>query len=219
MDKTVDNSKPVGDLISRRELKKSFLSEFWARMEDDSVDVIAVVNSVIDNAESVDITNDCSLKEFGECSYNETGCSDCSVKANIREALKDRTNGDLISRSDLRKAVVEPLNRSTIHDFGEVVKLDDLLKIIDSAMSMEYTFLPQYKADLQCAYDCGFEQGKKEAKRPQGTWVDKEQTGRSGDGREFKYFLTVCSECGKSPDVLGNNFCPNCGADMRGGGQ
>ena len=30
---------------------------------------------------------DCVLKEFGNCSYSETGCSDCKVKAKIRNAL------------------------------------------------------------------------------------------------------------------------------------
>lgn len=30
---------------------------------------------------------DCVLKEFGDCSYPETGCADCEVKENIRNAL------------------------------------------------------------------------------------------------------------------------------------
>lgn len=30
---------------------------------------------------------DCALKEFGNCSYSETGCSDCKVKMKIRNAL------------------------------------------------------------------------------------------------------------------------------------
>lgn len=31
---------------------------------------------------------DCCLKAYGECSYSETGCSDCRVKEKIREALR-----------------------------------------------------------------------------------------------------------------------------------
>lgn len=31
--------------------------------------------------------SDCVLNQFGECSYKETGCSDCLVKAEIRIAL------------------------------------------------------------------------------------------------------------------------------------
>lgn len=29
----------------------------------------------------------CSLEEFGECSYRETGCSDCEVKEKVRNAI------------------------------------------------------------------------------------------------------------------------------------
>ena len=29
----------------------------------------------------------CSLEEFGECSYRETGCSDCKVKEKVRNAI------------------------------------------------------------------------------------------------------------------------------------
>ena len=47
--------------------------------------------------------------------------------------------------------------------------------------------------------------------RKKGKWVDCE------DG----YYLANCSECGFQMDVHENrgyfNFCPNCGADMRGG--
>lgn len=30
----------------------------------------------------------CSLEEFGECSYKETGCSDCKVKEKVRNAIE-----------------------------------------------------------------------------------------------------------------------------------
>lgn len=30
----------------------------------------------------------CILTEFGDCSYNETGCSDCVIKEKIRKAQK-----------------------------------------------------------------------------------------------------------------------------------
>ena len=39
----------------------------------------------------------CVLTMFGECSYKETGCSDCKIKEKIREALKnDRPKGKWI---------------------------------------------------------------------------------------------------------------------------
>lgn len=34
---------------------------------------------------------------------------------------------------------------------------------------------------------------------------------------EVTSFYTKCSECGESFPIIPQNFCPNCGADMRGG--
>lgn len=42
--------------------------------------VVKVVRERVDN---------CMLKMFGECSYKETGCSDCKIKHKIFEALKN----------------------------------------------------------------------------------------------------------------------------------
>lgn len=42
------------------------------------------------------IPQDCCLTEFGECSYKETGCSDCTIKARIREALQEQKVGKWI---------------------------------------------------------------------------------------------------------------------------
>lgn len=38
---------------------------------------------ILDNAPTIE-PNDCVLKEFGKCSYKETGCSDCKIKSNLR---------------------------------------------------------------------------------------------------------------------------------------
>ena len=42
---------------------------------------------------------DCVLTEFGDCSYSETGCADCEVKARIRNALSvqpERKRGEWV---------------------------------------------------------------------------------------------------------------------------
>lgn len=52
-----------------------------------------------------------------------------------------------------------------------------------------------------------------EPERKKGRWIFDE-----------KDFLTKCSECGwqmiddvmESPNIVGFNYCPNCGAEMRG---
>lgn len=57
-------------------------------------------------------------------------------------------------------------------------------------------------------YQDGFLEGKKLAERPQGEW-DKRHT------ELLKYFVK-CEKCGEEIMTSHKNFCPNCGADMRG---
>lgn len=71
----------------------------------------------------------------------------------------------------------------------------------------------QYKADLQSAYDCGYNQALSENK---GEWIEKEVF----DG-DTAY---ECSECGElfclidgTPTDNLYKFCPNCGCSMKGG--
>ena len=45
-----------------------------------------------------------------------------------------------------------------------------------------------------------------------GEWIEDEDIDVSDDGR----FAVKCSECGKHNGYSKTNFCPNCGADMRG---
>ena len=60
---------------------------------------------------------DCMLKEYGNCTYSETGCSDCAIKAKIKKALKaaqpvardiNVLSNDLISRKAAIDALEEP---------------------------------------------------------------------------------------------------------------
>lgn len=38
--------------------------------------------------EALTAKESCVLNQFGECSYSETGCSDCEIKEKIRKALE-----------------------------------------------------------------------------------------------------------------------------------
>lgn len=61
---------------------------------------------------------------------------------------------------------------------------------------------------VEQAYKRGFEEGKEHAK-PKGKWEI------NCDG-----YYPYCSECKNEPMMRGlPDFCPNCGADMRGGRQ
>lgn len=62
-----------------------------------------------------------------------------------------------------------------------------------------------------------------EIKRPQGEWVEKVETKQLGHGWLTTHEI-VCSVCGGSGENDENipqcwKFCPNCGADMRGGAK
>jgi len=56
-------------------------------------------------------------------------------------------------------------------------------------------------------YMRGYNQARKDFERPQGEWIRK-QVSPAG-------CIYVCSQCGME-EVIGGNFCWNCGADMRG---
>ena len=71
--------------------------------------------------------------------------------------------------------------------------------------------LPSADTDLSAYSDklwrAAYERGKREAERMRGKWID-----RSG-GIEGAW--NYCSVCGEQAIDL-YDFCPNCGADMRG---
>lgn len=60
------------------------------------------------------------------------------------------------------------------------------------------------------------------ANRPRGEWIDQGWHGDwqfETDGRGNCWHEYECSECGFHKKGGKSNFCPNCGADMRGGGE
>lgn len=50
--------------------------------------------------------------------------------------------------------------------------------------------------------------------RKKGKWIQSEEK----EGLEFTFYEIHCSECGVLRKIgwMGANYCPNCGADMRG---
>lgn len=52
-------------------------------------DLQCALDLAIRSLEETDNHGNCVLTMFGECSYKETGCSDCKIKEKIREALKN----------------------------------------------------------------------------------------------------------------------------------
>lgn len=121
---------------------------------------------------------------------------------------------DLISRDALRKAI-EPL----IED-GRIY---DILSYIDNAPSVDTSdtkYLEERDAD---AYESGYLQGhiegyqkaEKDYARPQGEWI--EISIQMEDKTTFRKAFR-CNKC-RYVESYTANFCSNCGAAMRKGGD
>ena len=55
------------------------------------IDDLTRTEQLIDDAPTIESQpSSCILMEFGKCSYEETGCSDCYIKARIRRALDEK---------------------------------------------------------------------------------------------------------------------------------
>lgn len=124
-------------------------------------------------------------------------------------------NNDLISRSALkqRKFVINKFVRIGGRTNGKT--LESINKAyqqgwndaIDAIIDNEPTVTPDMAQVL--AYESG-----KSSERPKGAWEAFDLT----FGRNF-YYCTVCKETEDLPPTRWFKFCPNCGADMRGGGN
>ena len=75
---------------------------------------------------------------------------------------------------------------------------------------------------IRQAFEKGFRIGVKKGAstdRPQGEWIDQGWHGDwqfETDGRGNCWYEYKCSECGYIKRGGKSNYCPNCGADMRG---
>lgn len=125
---------------------------------------------------------------------------------------EDSPTGNYVSRNVLDEIKqlykeYQPNLVTEVIEFGNALE-----ELIDNVPAVEYSFLPQYQADLQCAYDCGYEKGKQD--RPKGKWLHNSD-------RPDTLICSVCN-CGwdmwryESKEL---KYCPNCGADMQGGAE
>ena len=86
-------------------------------------------------------------------------------------------------------------------------------ELINTAPTVNFIISPDYVNELQNINKELIKQ-LEEAERPHGEWIGKEEY----DDYPNK-MVCECSECGKMICISHNdfpNFCPNCGADMRG---
>lgn len=130
---------------------------------------------------------------------------------NIFMNWKGEMMDDLISR----QAAIDAVNDACFELRGVFGRCEDALKALPSAQ-------PEIKTDENNHYKTGYDQGfvdackmyeKKQPKRKTGHWIKTARWGR----------VYKCNRCGNFLDFDGvnvgrgsTNFCPNCGADMRG---
>lgn len=95
----------------------------------------------------------------------------------------------------------------------EYTELGEVIDMLDNAPTVET------KTIEECiiAYGDGYETARRLYERPQGEWI--KQYGKSyelitNEGVLVGEF-TKCPKC-KYDKARGSNFCPHCGADMRG---
>lgn len=130
-----------------------------------------------------------------------------------------RDSGDLISREAFKKA----LEVTQYNDFDDLIRTE---RLIDNAPPVE---VPENTVNCvltmfgKCSYnetgcsDCEIKNKIRKAlnARSKGEWIEgEEETGALG----IVYKNKKCSQCGwESSLLIPHNFCPNCGADMKGG--
>lgn len=108
----------------------------------------------------------------------------------IAHSMPYDPQGDLISREALKIYARKVLWEQNPTNFT-LIKLFD--NIIDNAPTVRNEYMR------------GYEAAEREYKRPQGEW-------------KLHGMIYYCSECGHECGESGDNYCGNCGADMRKGG-
>ena len=139
----------------------------------------------------------------------------------------------LIDADALKKVLSEPLYRSTIKDYGEILKYTFVMDIIDNAPTVE----PGTKVVANVTFDKEqLEELVEKAKadilaqieRPQGEW--KKERKYYYDFLKNIIYECSCSVCGarfpfaQIPETIEDAFysfdyCPSCGAEMKGGAE
>lgn len=127
----------------------------------------------------------------------------------IANSMPYDPQGDLISREALKKACSEMVRGSNNSDFIPCPSWNNAMELIDNAPTVDAISNDEGYEMYGKGYLQGYKRGKAEA-IPKGEW----EVPFMSDGRKFH----KCTHCHiSSMVILFDNFCPNCGADMKGG--
>lgn len=194
----IAQSKPYddsGDHISRSEIRKAIEELPNANPSySHTCDVVErdEVFEIIDNAQAVEITEEQAINKL-----HETGW----LIEHDKE-MTTRPQGDCISREALKEAISKVVTEERKEDERWAAGLRYALTLIDNAQAIS---LPDEQIAWEQGYEAGLAQGKQD--RQKGEWLFKHN---SSD--------IWCSVCDENFDEIPQafNFCPNCGAKMKG---
>ena len=135
----------------------------------------------------------------------------------LRESfITPQTDTDLISRAEVKKLATKFFGHWVVFenriDNLPSVSADRPTRGRKDATEEDYHYCDDCEAVEMCMWypyrECQFK-----VSRPSGQWIAQKH---KGEYVEFDVY--VCSECGIVGGIQANewNYCPNCGADMRG---
>ena len=170
------------------------------------------IREILERQQSIEVSEDnqvlygtdhnCILTMFGECSYNETGCSDCAVAEKIRKALSVEVSEDC---TDYYKGYCARYDDGCFHQCKDCISREWLISFIDAGHLRNPNEKCYSENDvvelIKNAPSVTTEQSSKV-----GEWVLDEE--------DSTFLVYRCSEC----NAVGafTNYCPNCGAKMKG---
>lgn len=117
----------------------------------------------------------------------------------------------LIDADELKKSLSDKDNITWTHEYGDAIPLEWIMSTIDNAPTVDLWQMRQE------ATENALKKAEVLYGRPKGEWIEENsETGALG----IKYTWFRCNQCGwKNSLVIPRNFCPNCGAKMKGGAE
>ncbi len=154
------------------------------------------------------IQNDIEFEEENAIPYED---SDVGAIYGLKKALRTisalpiaEATGELIRREDVIQAITRNYEQDFVLSNSDGTGLCDIIAALPTA-DRPTKVIAEIKVDTDEILK-RIKQEYEITDRPYGEWIDQHEDG-------YGWWVGRCDQCGKENKV--NNFCPNCGADMR----